>query len=129
VAFSISAASCWSSSSATCRSCWRRSSGWRTPARVEFLAETSHHSLSFLYSREEFAEQVALHGARIDALFGQRPQVFRNTELIYNNELARVAGELGYRAVLCEGADHILGLAQADVPLFAAGPSRTCGCC
>jgi alpha-amylase len=55
---------------------------------VEFLAETYYHSLSFLYSRDEFAEQVNLHRQSIEYLFGQKPRVFRNTELIYNNDLA-----------------------------------------
>ncbi len=76
---------------------------------VEFLAETYYHSLAFLYSRQEFAEQVALHQRMVERLFGQRPAVFRNTELIYNNELARWAREAGFQAVLCEGADHLLG--------------------
>jgi alpha-amylase len=76
---------------------------------VEFLSETYYHSLAFLYSRDEFAAQVRLHQALIEELFGQTPTVFRNTELIYNNELARAAADLGYQAVLCEGADHILG--------------------
>ncbi|MBK8916103.1 MAG: polysaccharide deacetylase family protein [Phycisphaerales bacterium] len=77
---------------------------------VEFLSETHYHSLAFLYSQEEFQEQVALHRARIEALFGVRPRVFRNTELIYNNDVARVAQQLGFSAVLCEGADHTLGV-------------------
>jgi alpha-amylase len=76
---------------------------------VEFLAETYYHSLAFLYSREEFVAQVGLHRQLIQRLFGQTPAVLRNTELIYNNELGKVAAELGYRAVLCEGADHLLG--------------------
>ncbi len=76
---------------------------------VEFLSETYYHSLSFLYSRQEWCEQIALHRRRIETLFGQTPTVFRNTELIYNNDVALAAAELGYRAVLCEGADHLLG--------------------
>lgn len=76
---------------------------------VEFLAETYYHSLSFLYSRAEFEEQVTQHRQLMRRLFGYEPRVFRNTELIYNNEVARVAAELGFGAVLCEGADHLLG--------------------
>jgi len=76
---------------------------------VEFLAETYHHSLSFLYSRDEFATQVRMHRKLIQDCFGQTPKVFRNTELIYNNELARTIADMGHTVVLCEGADHILG--------------------
>ncbi len=76
---------------------------------VEFLDETYYHSLAFLYSRKEFSEQVRLHREKIQKLFGQTPRIFRNTELIYNNDLAKFMAELGYDGVLCEGADHILG--------------------
>jgi alpha-amylase len=77
---------------------------------VEFLAETYHHSLSFLYSREEFIEQVNAHRRMIQTLFGQNPQVFRNTELVYSNALAEVIEQTGdFKAVLLEGADRILG--------------------
>ncbi len=76
---------------------------------VEFLAETYYHSLSFLYSRTEFAEQVEKHSQTIENFFGQKPRVFRNTELIYNNDLARTIEDLGhFDAVITEGADHIL---------------------
>jgi len=77
---------------------------------VEFLAETYYHSLSFLYSRDEFIEQVNKHRQTIESLFGQRPRVFRNTELIYNNDLAQLVESVGgFDGILTEGADHILG--------------------
>ncbi|MCG3128503.1 MAG: hypothetical protein CHACPFDD_03392 [Phycisphaerae bacterium] len=76
---------------------------------VEFISETYYHSLSFLYSRREFLEQVQLHREKIQSLFGQTPQVFRNTELIYNNEVGKAAARIGYRAVICEGVDNLLG--------------------
>lgn len=76
---------------------------------VEFLAETYHHSLAFLYSRDEFAEQVDLHCDVIEEHFGQRPRVFRNTELIYSNDLATfVAGLGGFSGILTEGVDELL---------------------
>src|SRR4051812_22437482 len=55
---------------------------------VEFLDETYYHSLAFLYSREEFRAQVELHRKLIKELFHQEPRVFRNSELIYNNDVA-----------------------------------------
>ncbi len=77
---------------------------------VEFLAETYYHSLSFLYSREEFIDQVNKHRDTVEYLFGQRPRIFRNTELIYNNDLAKTVESIGdFDAILTEGADHILG--------------------
>jgi len=76
---------------------------------VEFLSETYNHSLSFLYSKEEFIRQVGKHKQKIEELFHQTPKVFRNTELIYNNELTRFVDSMGYEGILCEGLDHILG--------------------
>jgi alpha-amylase len=77
---------------------------------VEFLAETYYHSLSFLYSRDEFIEQVNKHAETIEYLFGQKPRVFRNTELIYNNDLAALVESMGnFDAIITEGADQILG--------------------
>src|SRR4051812_5378126 len=76
---------------------------------VEFLQETYYHSLAFLYSREEFRAQVELHRKKIKELFGQEPRVFRNTELIYNNDVAHFVSHMGYDAIVTEGADTILG--------------------
>jgi len=76
--------------------------------RVEILSETYYHSLAFLYSRDEFLRQVLAHKNKIQDLFGVSPQVFRNTELIYNNEIAQAVESLGYRGILAEGADHVL---------------------
>ena len=76
---------------------------------IEVLDETYYHSLAFLYSKKEFNHQVRMHSKKIKKLFGQKPNVFRNTELIYNNELAKHIEELGYDGIIAEGADHILG--------------------
>ncbi len=92
---------------------------------VEFLAETYHHSLSFLYSREEFCEQVDRHCRMVEEYFGQRPRVFRNTELVYNNELAQSVESMGrFDAVLAEGADHVLGYRNANYVYRPPGCER-----
>jgi alpha-amylase len=75
---------------------------------VEFINETYFHSLSFLFSREEFRQQVLMHKNRIEELFNYTPVTFRNTELIYNNELASFIEGMGYQNILAEGADRIL---------------------
>ncbi|MBW2983449.1 glycoside hydrolase family 57 protein, partial [Candidatus Woesearchaeota archaeon] len=77
--------------------------------QVEFVTETYYHSLSYLYSKQEFEEQVQKQTSKIQELFGQTPKVFRNTELVFNNEMANHVEGMGYGAVLAEGADHILG--------------------
>lgn len=75
---------------------------------VEFLAETWSHSLSFLYSKKEFLRQVQKHGDAIKKHFNQEPKVFRNTELIFNNELAVFIENMGYQGIVSEGVDRVL---------------------
>lgn len=77
--------------------------------RVEIVGETYHHSLAFFYSRDEFERQVEMHRRKVKDIFGQTPQVFRNTELSYNNDLAYWADKAGYKGILAEGWDPILG--------------------
>jgi len=90
--------------------------------RVEIVAETYHHSLAFFYSLIEFEAQVDMHRAKIQQLFGQTPQVFRNTELSYNNDLAYWADRKGYKGVLAEGWDPVLGWRS---PNFVYRPAYT----
>ena len=82
--------------------------------RVELVAETYHHSLAFFYSRSEFEMQVEMHRRKVEELFGQTPKVFRNTELAYNNELAAWAEGAGYKGILAEGWDPVLGWRSAN---------------
>ncbi|OHB76768.1 MAG: alpha-amylase, partial [Planctomycetes bacterium RBG_16_55_9] len=92
---------------------------------VEFLAETYYHSLSFLYSRGEFIEQINKHVDTIEHFFGQRPKVFRNTELIYNNDLAALVESMNcFDAIITEGADHILGYRSSNFVYRPKGCDR-----
>ena len=77
--------------------------------QAEIIGETYYHSLSFFYDIDEFNSQVNLHSMVIEKLFGKKPQVFRNTELAYNDDLAKWAESKGYKAILAEGWDKILG--------------------
>lgn len=90
--------------------------------RVEIVGETYHHSLAFFYSRREFEHQVELHRRKIKELFGQEPTAFRNTELAYNNDLAWWADKAGYKAILAEGWDPVLGWRS---PNFVYQPNYT----
>lgn len=77
--------------------------------QVEIIGETYYHSLSYYYDLDEFNHQVEAHTAKIKELFGFIPKVFRNTELAYNDNLAKWAEEKGYHGILAEGWDKILG--------------------
>lgn len=89
---------------------------------VEFLSETYYHSLSYIFSKDEFKDQVNRHKELVKKHFGQEPRVFRNTELIFNNELAKYIEDLGFEGVVAEGADHILGWRS---PNFVYSPVTT----
>jgi len=76
---------------------------------VEFLSETYSHSLSSLKDKTIFESQVKLHDQLIFELFGLKPRVFRNTEMIYSDVIGAQVAEMGFDAILTEGAKHVLG--------------------
>ena len=77
----------------------------RENRQVEYLDETYYHSLSGLFAdpwKKEFKDQVSLHRQKMKEIFGIRPTAFRNTELMYNNEIGNVVADMGFKAILCE---------------------------
>lgn len=90
--------------------------------QVEIVSETYYHSLAFFYSRSEFERQVEAHKAKVREVFGVETSVFRNTELAYNDELAKWADGYGFKGILAEGWDPILGWRS---PNFVYRPEGT----
>jgi alpha-amylase len=76
---------------------------------AEFLSGTFANSLVSLVDEQLFVKQVKAHDDLIEELFNQRPTVFRNSELIYSDELGDLIYRMGFETVLTEGAKHILG--------------------
>ena len=74
---------------------------------VEFLAETYSHSLAVLMNKGEFCRQVESHSATIQALFGIRPTVFTNSEIVYSDEIGATLSELGFKGVLTDKPVHL----------------------
>jgi alpha-amylase len=92
----------------------------------EFLAETYYHSLASLSSPREFAEQLDLHTAAIQRHFNQTPRTFRNTELIYSDDIARLIAALTneqgrprFSTILAEGVDSLLAGRSPDQPFLS----------
>ena len=77
---------------------------------VEFTGETYYHSLAGLFDDErvEFQAQARMHRETIQALFGQTPSVFRNTEMLYNDAIAATVQDLGYHGIMTEGVDWLM---------------------
>ncbi|MEI7604016.1 MAG: glycoside hydrolase family 57 protein [bacterium] len=80
---------------------------------VEILGETYYHSLASIKSKRDFAEQVQMHTKKVRSVFALFPQVFRNTELIYSNEIANFVYEMGFDGMLSEGWD--LGMKSPNI--------------
>ena len=77
---------------------------------VDMIEETYYHSLASLYDElDEFEEQVKMHNQIINELFNYKPRVFRNTEAIYDNRIAKKIAEMGYKGIITEGTEKILG--------------------
>lgn len=82
--------------------------------QVEFLAETSSHSLASLRNADEFKRQIAEQVKNIEETFGQVPTVFRNTELIYSDWIGEQVAQMGFKGMLAEGAKQVLGWKSAN---------------
>jgi len=91
---------------------------------VEFLAETYSHSLASVVNPEEFKRQVKEHSEAIQELFGVKPVTFRNTELIYSNDIAGMVLDLGFQTMLTEGAKQVLGWKSPNYLYCSASHER-----
>ena len=76
---------------------------------VELLCETYYHSLASVYSVKEFKQQVQMHRESMQQHFGVKPVSFRNTELIYNGDIAKTIEKMGFRSMVVEGSENLLG--------------------
>lgn len=92
--------------------------------QVEIVGETYYHSLAYFHNLDEFNEQVNAHSSKIESLFGVTPQIFRNTELAYNDSLAKWAEQKGYKGILAEGWGKILDWRSPNHVYRPAGCSK-----
>lgn len=92
--------------------------------KVEFLATPYAHSLASLFDPEEFVQQTQVLCDKLHSLFGVKPKVFRNTELIYSDEIAPQIQAMGFKGCLTEGAKHILGWKSPDYVYSAASAPK-----
>ena len=76
---------------------------------VEFLAEPYSHGFSSLKNPETFRDEVQRLCAKVKALFGKEPKIFRNSALIYSDEIGELVASMGFKGMLAEGAKHVLG--------------------
>ena len=75
----------------------------------EFLAEPYSHGLASLVNEDCFKEEVLRQAAKMKQMFGKAPQVFRNSSLIYSDEIGAMVASMGFKGVLTEGAKQVLG--------------------
>ena len=91
---------------------------------VEFLAEPYSHGLSSLGNVENFLSETKRQAKKIKQLFGQNPKVFRNSSLIYNDEIGAMVADMGFKGIMVEGAKHILGWKSPHYVYSCAQDSR-----
>ena len=87
---------------------------------VEFLAQPYGNSLASLIDPEEFERSVREHGDKLGELFGVKPTIFHNTEMVYSDDIAPMIAAMGYKGAVTEGAKHILGWKSPDYIYTAA---------
>ena len=80
---------------------------------VEFLCEPYSHGLSSLANEECFRDDVERMRTKVQQMFGKAPKVFRNSSLIYSNEIGSIIADMGFKGILTEGAKHVLGWKSA----------------
>ncbi len=88
---------------------------------MDLLEETYYHSLAYLISKEEFSDQISLHKQLMKRHFNYSPTVFRNTEAMYSNGVAESVEHIGYKGIVAEGWDKILGWRS---PNYVYSPPR-----
>ena len=76
---------------------------------VEFLAEPYSHGFSSLANEACFKEEVARLCKKVKDLFGQEPKIFRNSCLVYSDEIGELVAQMGFKGMLAEGARNVLG--------------------
>lgn len=79
----------------------------------EFICEPYSHGLSSLANEDCFREEVEQMRRKVKDYFGQEPKVFRNSSLIYDNEIGGIVASMGFKGMLVEGAKHVLGWKSA----------------
>ena len=89
---------------------------------VEFLGETYAHSIASLSEdKREFRTQVKQHRDKIENMFGRRPEIFRNSELLYDDFIAAEVADLGFKGIITEGAKNIMGWKSPNYLYTSAG--------
>lgn len=89
--------------------------------KMEILGGTYSDSLASLRDRAEFESQVREHSSLVEREFGVKPTAFRNTALIYSDSIGEMVASLGFRAMVAEGARHVLGWRSPNLVYASAG--------
>jgi len=97
--------------------------------QVELLEQTYYHSYVSGFAdprKTEFKTQVSLHRQKLHELFGVRPTTFADTDLLYDNGVANIVADMGFKAILCEPTDRMLDV-RRRAPIAADTVFRACG--
>lgn len=92
--------------------------------QVEFLCEPYSHGLASLANEESFAAEVKHMSDTIKEKFGKRPTVFRNSSLIYNDDIGAQVAAMGFKGMITEGTKHVLGWKSPHYVYHCASDNR-----
>ncbi|RLF04127.1 MAG: alpha-amlyase [Thermoprotei archaeon] len=76
---------------------------------IEFLCEPYYHSLAMFAGEDVVLEELKLSRENIKNMFGVEPRVVFNTEGLYNDQFASTLERIGFKAVVTEGVERVLG--------------------
>lgn len=91
---------------------------------VEFLATPYAYSLASEHNEEEFKKQLKFQGELLETILGVKAQTVWNTELLYTDETAYNLSKMGYKAILTEGAKHIISWKSPNRVFQSAGAPK-----
>lgn len=75
---------------------------------VEMVAMPYSYSLASETDESEWEEQLRNHANKIKEMFDISSTTLWNTELLYSDDTAAKAWQMGYKVLMTEGAEHIL---------------------
>lgn len=89
--------------------------------RVELVATTFYHSLANFFDPDEAEWQIKHDVKKVDDTLGKKPRVLALPELVYNDQIGRMAEQAGFAAMLAGGAPVALDWRSANHIYEAAG--------
>ena len=87
---------------------------------MELLSQPYNFSFASIANKKIFVEQIKQENKILNDVFGVKPKAFKNTQLLFNDDLSDTIVDLGYNTMIIEGARHLLGWKPAENVYYSA---------